>query len=243
MNRNKVPAPLPSPTASDTFDTFFSPPPFQLPESIRKALRDLIELHDIEWSQHHPRCIQRREDFVDTRDATEGSVFCFSDVDAHKTIANLEEALSIYLNLQSDEPPERSLRSAVDNCLQLLSNQNRALATILDRGWEHLFTSRDAFSASLTALSHLKEMLLHLEEQPEETPPPRHPEQPLSIRQRQLIWLLADILRRGGLSCYLVFTEEKLILSPGMEILILCLPLAGIDATPETVEQTLMSLN
>lgn len=241
MNRKKADARPLSSDISGIFGIFLSPPPYHLPESIRKALRDLVEMQDIEWSLRHPHCTRRKEDFADEKFKWgDECLSCFSDVSAQKTIGDLEEAISVYLNVDSLEACDESFCSAVDICLQRLDEQKVALATLLVRGWEHLFTRREEIATVFSTMERLREILARFEATAEVDAGSDNIE---GKRQKRLVWLLADILRRGGLSCFLVCAEGKVILSPGMEILSLCLPLAAIDATPESIEQTLLSFN
>lgn len=229
------------PKYSSTVETFFAPPPFTLPETIRKNIRDLVELQDLEWVQRHPRC-ERRELPAPTAAGQwgENCPRCFSEVPAYVTIGHLENALSLYQALGATPMARgefaQTVGAAADRLKQTVADLDRMVAN----GWDQLFFVRDELARELPSLLRL---LQTIDEVASAAADENITEDGAQVPHRDvlLVGILSEILTNGGLPCFLVSSEGKAILSPGMELLRLCLDQVGLHFSNDTMAKILLS--
>lgn len=222
------------PKLSPLVETLIAPPPFVLPESIRASIRGLIEFRDLHWIKRHPECERKERDQPD-RDGKWGEDCprCFSEVPAYVTIGNLEHALSLYRTLGATPAGEDfslTVGAAAGRLKETVADLDRMVAA----GWDQLFFVRDQLARELPSLLRLVQTIDEIAAAPvSETA--EADGAPIPRRDLLLTRVLGEILAVGGLPCGVetVAGEERL--SPGLEILKLCLDQVGLEIKPEVV--------
>lgn len=227
-----------TPSMSEILGNFLCPLPYTLPEAIRKSIRELVEYQDIEWATRHPNCIRHQWQQADDRGKWgDECLACFSNVSAIETIGQLETVIALHHAL-------RRYNITTDSSLEVFSRQLANLLSEFDQlllqHWHRLFFERQHLGETLPALLRLREHLVQLDTANEGSANNAH-HLPATVKQNlPLIRLLAEILARGGMRCFMVHSELKDIFSPGMEILLLCLTECSVNVNAVDIEAILM---
>lgn len=226
------------PSSTPIFELFSDPPTYTLPEDVRSAMRELVAHEDIEWSRRHPECVRHKWDSPDSdRKWGPECKRCFSPVSAMEIIGLLETAIALHRALFRKGKHCGDFNAALQDISQQLSHLQNSLEGLLAIGWSRFFFSRGEFIRLLPVIERLRELLQKatLNQQTLQTLDigPKTDSDPL------LIALLGEILDKGSLFCFIVHTDNKAILSPGMEILLLCLNECGYFTSAQTVESIL----
>lgn len=225
---------------SPVVETFIAPPPFVLPESIRKSIRDLVELQDLEWLARHPVCV-RRERNAPTPEGRWGAQCprCFSEVPAYVTIGNIEHALSLYRALEAAPLGRAEFAATVGAAASRLKEAVADLDRMVAGGWDQLFFVRDQLARELPSLLRLLQTMDEVATTAGEDDDGG--EVRIAPRDAALARVLAEVLANGGLPCFLEESNGTPILSPGFEILQLCLDQAGLHLSNDMVADLLHS--
>ena len=220
------------------FELFADPPAYALPEEIRSTIRELIAREDIEWSRRHPECVRHEWDSPDS-DLKWGPECkrCFSPLAAIEIIGLLETAIALHRALFRINKHSGNFNDALQDICEQLSRLQDNLGTLLDMGWSRFFFDRKEIAQLLPAMEQLRALL-------QKATLSQQTLQMLDRTQRSdfdplLITLLGEILDNGSLTCFIVHSDNKAILSPGMEILLLCLNECGCFTSAQTVESIL----
>lgn len=226
------------PAATSILALFSDPPAYSLPEEIRSTIRELIAHEDIEWSRRHPECVRHKWDSPDSDNKWGPECkSCFSPVAAIEIIGLLETAIALHRALFRINKNSGSFNYALQDACEQLERLHNSLETLLDIGWSRFFFARDELARLLPAMEQLRDLL-------EKATLSQQTVQILNSTQRTdfdplLITLLGEVLGKGSLSCFIVHSDNKAILSPGMEILLLCLNECGCFTSAQTVESIL----
>lgn len=227
------------PSAStQTFELFADPPAYTLPEEIRSTIRELIAREDIEWSRRHPECVRHKWDSPDSEMKWGPECKrCFSPVEAKVIIGKLETAIALHRALFRINKHSSHFNDALQDTCDQLNRLQDSLGTLLDMGWSRFFFDRKELAQLLPAMVQLRALL-------QKATLSQQTVQILDRTQRSdfdplLITLLGEILDDGSLTCFIVHSDDKAILSPGMEILLLCLNECGCLTSAQTVESIL----
>ncbi len=218
---------------------FLNPPTFILPETIRRCIRELIEYQDVDWLRRHTECPRKEWDLPDNENKWGPHCSgCFTSLPAQETIGRIEIAIAINHILSAKEKEFQTPEILLKNVLSSLTLLQETLDRLVSVGWTQLFLLREEFQKFWQVLSDFRNLMQSLDKSPATHPPDlKGPD--IEAFDISFIRLLAEILAKGGLGCFVVHAEGKAIYSPGMEILILCLGECGRSPEVAIVEAIL----
>lgn len=225
-------------SSTPIFELFADPPAYSLPEEVRSTIRELVAHEDIEWLRRHPECVRHKWDNPDSdRKWGPECKRCFSPVSAKSIIGLLETAIALYRALFRMGKNSDNFNDALEDVSAQLNQLQDSLENLLATGWSRFFFIREELVQLLPAMEHLRELLQKAAAS--QQPPQALDSAPQTDCDPLLITLLGEILGKGSLFCFIVYSDNKAILSPGMEILLLCLNECGCFTTAQTAESIL----
>lgn len=206
---------------------FLEPPVYTLPEEIRKSIRFMIECQDTEWAQRHPDCIRKEHDAANDQGKWgDDCLGCFSAVPPLETIGRIETVIALHLAFSK-------VAKHTDNAANLMIHKMQSITELADNmeflvanNWTRFFWVRDQLRQLLPLLKQLQEALA-----PSTLFSTDSQYTSAEGLEPQVVLLLNDVLTHGGLRSFIVRVDNKVILSPGMEILLMCL--AECECSPE----------